>query len=323
MSMPPRQLPSIAEGDRLEMSAELQVTPDCRAHGPHCRADPYLYSPVVLSRLILTTGRRTTGGRDAVAISGRKRIRCPHNHANFVHHCRIVFQRSSLDIAHETLPCRPRDCRVNYVLSAHSRKATSGDKLLIGANGPTGQVVQDKGRLNAVRFHPGDQPTPPALTTNRRLRKHVSLRRRRTVILSKRLPALRRDEQLSVRSRLRVNVSHLPYDVHVSMRLLLTTERRLPRTSPRVEEEASEKGDITEQAGSNCTQRQAQCEYPGVGILAMRRDAVNVSGGTAPRYVNLVMSAEPKFVNPRTGDRVRVLRGSSLRVVRFPARLRG
>ncbi len=323
VSMPPRELPSLARGDRLQMSAELQVTPDCRAQGPHCVAGPYRYTPVATSRLILTDGRRVTGGRDAVAISSRERTRCPHSYDDFVHHCRIVFRRESLDIGGRGLPCRPGDCRVNFVLGAHSRRAGRGDRLIIGANGATGQVVQDKARLNAVRFSPGNQSSPPTLTTKRRIRKRVSLQEERTVVLSKRLPALRRNEQLSVSSRVGVDVSHLTYDARVSVRLLLASEPRAATTSRRVEREASLKGDITELSGSNCTQRRARCRYPGAGVLTIRRDAFDRPGERGARYVNLVIVANPKFADPRAGDRLRVLRRSSLGVVRFPAELRG
>jgi hypothetical protein len=323
VSMPPRELPSLTGGDRLEMSAELQVTPDCRARGPHCVVGPYRYAPVATSRLILTDGRRDTGGRDAVAISGRKRTRCPHSYDNFVHHCRIVFRRESLDVSRRALPCSAERCRVNFVLGAHSRRARASDRLIIGANGATGQVVQDKARLNAVRFSPGNQPSPPTLTTRRRTRKRVSLREARTVVLSRRLPALGRNEQLAVSSRVGVDVSHLPYDARVSVRLLLASEPRAATTSRRVEREASMEGDITELSGSNCTQRGTPCRYPGAGVLTMRRDAFDGPGERAARFVNLVIVANPKFDNAQGGHRLRVLRGSSLRVVRFPAELRG
>lgn len=323
VSMSPREMPSLAHGDRLELSSELQVTPDCRAKGPHCVAGPYRYTPVTTARLVLATRRRDTGGAGAVAVSGRKRSRCPHDYDNFVHHCRIVFRNESVDIAGGRLPCRPADCRVNLVLSAHSRRARAGDRLIIGANGATGQVVQDKARLNAVRFSPGNQLSPPALTTRRRVRKRVSLREERTVVLSKRLPTLRRSEQLSVSSEVGVDVSHLPYDARVSVRLLLASEPRAATTSRRVEREASLKGDITELSGSNCTQRRARCRYPGAGVLTMRRDAFDRPGERGARYVNLVIVANPKFAGPRAGDRLRVLRRSSLKIVRFPAELRG
>ena len=58
------------------------------------------------------------------------------------------------------------------VVDAHSTRKPAGkkgrrNKLLIGENEPDGTVGTDKGRLNAIRFSPGDQPviTPRIVNT--------------------------------------------------------------------------------------------------------------------------------------------------------------
>ena len=163
MSMGPHKLPGLATGDRLKLSAELQVTVNCFRPSSACVGSPYFFNPRVGSKLVLATGPRVAGGKHARALTGRKVISC---HARPLssrqHHCVLVFKHPSLVIDNAAaLPCHPDACYVNFVVDAHSRHARSGDRLIIGANKPNGHVLQDKGRINAVRLRPGSQPAPP------------------------------------------------------------------------------------------------------------------------------------------------------------------
>jgi hypothetical protein len=236
MSMRPRNLPDLNAGDRLMLSAELQVTLDCIRRAHSCAGRPYLFNARVGSQLVIGRGRNATAGRRATPVSRRKRITCRGKPlSSRQHHCVIVFKHASLNVERPAaLPCEPRSCRINLVLDAHSRRARRGDKLVIGNNRPTGKIGQDKGRINAVRLRPGSQAAPPKTITRRRRRRSVALDESPTVILSKRLVGLRKDEQLAVFARFTANVSRLPYTARVSSQLILARGPRATKPSRRV-----------------------------------------------------------------------------------------
>jgi hypothetical protein len=319
MSMGPHKLPALNAGDRLKATAELQVTSDCRAQRPRCAGRPYTYAPTVDSRLILARGDGITEGHDAVPISSMKRIRCPHSHANFVHHCLVVFGNPSLDVGAHTLGCLPDNCHLNFAIEAHSQAAKHGDVLVIGGSRPDGEIAQDKGRINAIRFHPGSQHKPHPVGTSHRLRKRVGLDEHPEVVLSKRLRGLRRNEQLDVKGLMRADVSGLPYEARVNTQLIVASRRSATATSARLAKRVSSRGAIDEANGSNCTHARTPCPYSKVGVLRIRRDAVKGSGDPVPLFVNLVVKANPKFASPGSGDRLRVLRGSKVELTRYPA----
>jgi hypothetical protein len=153
MSMGPHELPGLKMGDRLELTAELQVTDDCRHPAPRCAGRPYRFSPHIGARLVLASRRGTTGGRHAIALSARKRIHCRQSVPNRQHHCVLVFTGASMHVKNpDALPCGPSTCHVNFAVDAHNRRARHGNKLIIGANKPDGFILQDKGRINAIRL---------------------------------------------------------------------------------------------------------------------------------------------------------------------------
>jgi hypothetical protein len=327
MSMGPHKLPGLIAGDRLELSAELQVTNDCVRPVPRCAGRPYTFNPIVGSKLVLAPHARTTGGRRAIALSSRKVVRCRQRVPDGEfrqHHCVIVFTHTSLDVAGPgTLPCTTDTCHVNFVIDAHNKRAGHGDKLVIGANKPDGRILQDKGRINAIRSHPGSQPRPPTLKTTKRRHRWLPLDQSPTVVLSKRLAGLKRHEQLAVTARMRTDVSHLPYSARVTTHLILARHRSATSINRRVARIASLHGQIAETNGSNCTGIQSPCPYTKAGVLWMRRDATNRAGDPIPLYVNLYVVSNPKGASPAPGARVKVLRGATTRVVRYPASLRG
>jgi hypothetical protein len=325
MSMGPKRLPDPRAGDRLKVSAELQITLDCHRRSPACVGRPYLFNPRVGSRLILAARPDVTGGRRAVAISPRRRIVCRGKPlSSRQHHCVIVFFGSKLDVPGPArLPCRPRSCRVNLVLDANSKRARKGDQLVIGNNRPNGHVGQDKGRINVVRMRPASQPPAPKVATRQRQRRSVPLDQSRSVVLSKRLLGLREDEQLVVRASFRTDVSRLPFSARVSSRLVLARSRRATTSGALVRRLASQGGEIDETNGSNCTPIQTPCRYRKVGVVRMRNDARGRGGSPIPLYVNLYVISNSKRVRSRPGHRLPVLPHPKLEVTRYPASRHG
>jgi hypothetical protein len=325
MSMRPRALPNPKSGDRLVASAELMVTLDCHRRIPACAGRPYLFNARVGAQLVLARGPNAIGGRRAKPISSRKKITCRGEPlASRQHHCMIVFKRASLSVHHRAaLPCAPRSCRLNLVLDAHSRRAHRGDKLVIGNNRPTGTIRQDKGRINVIRLRPGSQPSPPKAISRRRRHRFVPLDEDPTVVVSKRLTGLRKNEQLAVLARFRADVSRLPYTARVSSQLILARSPRATKPSPRVRRIASFDGEIDETNGSNCIRIQTPCPYTKVGVLRMTRNARSRSGRRIPLYVNLYVISNPKRARMQPGDRLAILSHPKLEVARYRPSLRG
>jgi len=208
---------------------------------------------------------------------------------------------------------------VNLVHDANSGGARRGNELVIGNNRPNGRVGQDKGRINVVRLRPASQPPVPTLATRHRQRRSVRLDQSRTVLISKRLPGLKENEQLVVRAAFRTDVSHLPFSARVSSGLVLARSRRATTSAPLVRRLASQGGEIDETNGENCTPIQTPCRYRKVGVTRMRKDARGRGGRPIPLYVNLYVISNSKRVRSRPGDRLRVLPRPELMVTRYPA----
>ena len=326
MSMSARRLPDLSAGDRLKLTAELQVTLDCHKRAASCAGRPYLFNPRVGSQLVLARGPGATGGPGATPVSSRHVIRCRGRPlSSRQHHCVLVFTHASFDVHRlGALPCSPGSCRVNMVVDASNRHARRGDKLVIGANKPGGRIVQDRGRINAIRLRPGSQPPPPMEVTRKRRHSSVPLDATRTVVLSKRLAGLSKGAQLAVVASYRADVSHLRYSARVTTHLILARGPRATKPSPRVARMSSSlQGQIAEANGYNCTKVQTPCRYAKVGVLRMRRDASNRAGHRIPLYVNLFVVSNPKRTRGHSGDRLAILPHPKLKVARYRPSLRG
>jgi hypothetical protein len=323
MSMSPERLPSLADGDRLEGSAELQVTVDCLKRSPRCAGPIYRWNPAVHMKLVLGPSVHSRSGPDSVTL-GRERVNCLQELPNREHHCMLVIQKAPLDIDSTELPCALDACYLNVVASADNPEATGREKLIIGANRPDGTIHQDKGRINAIRFHPGPGPDVPVLRTSKRRDTRLPLNEDvATVVYSKRLDGLDKGEQLAVTGLLRSQVAHLPYNARTAVHVILAHAPRATHPNDLVDRVSTQDGEITENNGINCTQKQTPCDSPKVGVIELRHDARNPHGERVPLFVNLVAIYAAKRQEARPGDRVKVLRGGGLRIRRFPAELRG
>jgi hypothetical protein len=325
MSMGPHKLPGLATGDHLKLSAELQVTVNCFRPGSACVGPPYLFNPRVGSKLVLAPGPRIAGGKHARALTGRRVITCRGKPlSSRQHHCVLVFKHPSLAIHNAAaLPCHPDACYVNFVVDAHSRDARSGDRLIVGANKPNGHVLQDKGRINAVRLRPGSQPPPPVLKTGKRRHTKIPLDQTPTVVLSRRLGGLQKGAQLSVLARMRVDVAGLPYSARVTTHLILARNRHATTTSSHIARLASLDGEIAETNGSNCTLRQTPCSYTKVGVLRMLHDARSRKGHPIPLFVNLSVVSNPKRAKGHRHTVMSVLPDAKMRIARYRPALFG
>ena len=323
MSLPPRKMPSLTEGDRLRVTAELQTTNNCYRRSSYCVSRPYRYSPKIGARLVLARRRNATAGPRVKAISSWRVRACSQNPSHREHHCMRVFTGSRLDIpAEDALPCPPGKCRVNLVVEAHHPKARRGDVLILGIDRKDGRVSGDRGRLNVIRFRGRGVPVRKRTDTRRR-RSRVPIKRgAKSVIYSMRLSNLRRGEQLAFQAAASIGIGHLSYSAFVGSQLVLGTNPQATHTTEFTRRVGTLQGEVTEANGFNCTQRTTPCPAPKVGTLRIRRDAKR-GGRAVPLYVNYVIRNAPKLVDASSGDAMRVQPGGFIKAWRYPRRARG
>ena len=320
--MGPTELPDLAEGDELRLTAEFQVTGDCLERSPRCVGRPYKYAPIVDGRLVIADGPKATSGPGTLALGAPERDECTQKHPQYEHHCVLTFERAGVGVSAAELPCALSACFVNLVADAHNREARSGDVLPIGGLKPGGKIPQDRGRINAIRYR-GVAPSAFVPTVTDALEKRALRPNfQRRVVISQRLDGLARGDQLAVAARMTADISHLRYAVRTSARLILAASPRATKPNGFVKQRTSLRGELSENNGSNCTQPERRCTTRKVGVAEIRRDVADGAGTPRPLYVNLVTVLGPKAPKAHPGDRIRIRRGE-IAVTRFPAAVGG
>jgi hypothetical protein len=326
MTMGPGGLPSLSSGDKLQATAELEVTTDCLEQSTRCVGEPYDYNPIVQARIVLANAPSLAEGAGTLDL-GAQRLKCRQHPPDREHHCVIVFPDTVLDVADRSqLPCAPDACFLNLVVDAHNRKKKKGERnrLLIGEDEPDGSVGRDKGRLNAIRFAPGSQPQVPPRVTNTLLVPFVPVRKGADVVLfSQELTGLERNDQLTASAVFTVSVGTVPYNVLNRTRVILAPDPTATKPGKDVKELTEPKGEISEANGFNCTHRNPLCTTIKAGVITMRRDAEDEAGDPIPLYANVVFdTAKPGSVAP-AGDVVQIFPGGGLSVTSYPAAMLG
>jgi hypothetical protein len=327
MSLPLSRLPRLGRGDRLRVSAEVQVTTTCVVRGPRCIGRPYRFTPTVDAKLLLASGRRRTGGRGTARIGRRRSVSCRQPRPNRNHHCVLVLKGTRKIARPQRLPCRSGGCRLNLVMNAQDGDARPGNVLVIGADRPDGSIDQDFGRLNALVVPGRARPRPVHRQTRHRRRRsipvspHGSARKR--VVYSVRMPRLEGGDVLRIDARQRTAIAQLPYNAYVGSEVILAGRPGATRPS-RVAKRAAPaalRGRITEANGFNCTRGPSAYRTPCLtrkaGLLEIVHDAVDRRGRPKALYVNLVSHFAPKLARARPGDRARVRPAGRLEVTRF------
>jgi hypothetical protein len=308
-----KRLPDLSDGDRLEVTTEVEVTNDCVQRGRRCAGPPYRYDPKVRARLVLARSATGRGGAGAISLAKPVRHVCLQRLPSREHHCVLVFGHDGIDIPEAgDLPCDPRRCHVNLVLDAHNRKAERGDMLILGVDREDGSIAQDRGRINVTLLRPGSQPKPPPHSTDERLRTRLVPDHRPRVIYSLRLPQLHHGDQLTVSARASVDIAHLPYNTFTGAHLIAADARRRTRSGAFIRSVAQGGLSISENTGFNCTHPRTPCTIRKVGVMRLSRDAVDQEGHPRPVFLNLVVATSPKRRDRRSDDRVKVLKGGML-----------
>lgn len=310
ITLRPGGLPRFRAGDRLDLSSEVQVTLNCNEREPRCIGPPYNYDPRVRARLMLNDSPKPGGvvvGKPQIDVCRQRRPR--------EHHCVITILRATKNIRElRKLPCRPDRCYANLVLDASHRAADPNDYLIVGGVKPNGAIPQDRGRVNSVLFRPAKARYPkPERTHTRRIRS-IPLDLQRHVVYSQRLSKVQPGDSIVARANAFTREAGLPFSVRTSAQLILAESPTAVRPGP-IARRVGGKGEITESNGFNCTRNREVCVTRKVGVLRARRSS-KLGGEYQPLYVNLVMIAGAKRVDPGNRTYPVVARGG-LSVTRF------
>jgi hypothetical protein len=330
MSLRPDALPSLDPGDKLKANAELEVSTDCFEKGQGCVGRPYKYNPKVNARIVLANGPFVAAGEGALEL-GAQQIKCRQKLPDRVHHCVVVFtEDATLDLSSlDQLPCTPADCHLNLVVDSFSSRKPKGkkgrrNKLLIGENEPDGSVGHDKGRLNAIRLSPGNQPPVEPVVTPTPLLTEMPIRKgERAVVYSQQLTGLKEGDQLVANALLNTSIGTLDYPVQMGSRLIVADDPTATGPGKPGKRYTDPPGEITEANGFNCVPRNPQCASHKVGVISISRDAETGSGEPVTLYANYVFkTARPGGTAPGS-DRVQILPGGGLAITRYPASMKG
>jgi len=311
LALAPGKMPDLRADDRLRVSSELAVTTDCLFHSPRCAGRPYEFDPVVQTQLVLT-------GRGGEIVLARDRRRCLQRRGNREHHCQIVFGGIDLGASPGGINCVSDGCALEVRTRSWNGRARGGEALVIGGNKPNGRIVQDKARLNVIRFRGGAQNTAKTVRGGP-VRTTVPLDLNKRVVYSVKLKRLDAGDVLEATVDARAHVSHLPFPALVGSQLVLAEGPQEEHGRQFAKRVASLNGEFTENSGTNCTQAKTPCPVHRTGVLKIRKDVRRQSGSPRPLWVNLVVRSTAKRAQGGPGDAVRIENGNGLRVRRYPA----
>jgi hypothetical protein len=310
---PYSSMPDLGPGDRIEVTAELEVTTD--APDLHdAVGKPYGYSPKVRAQLLLAAAKDP--GSKAIPLTPPRTETC----AQAQHHHRLVFDAPPFEVPARGLPWTG-DSRVNLVLSAYDPGAKDGQVLLIGQNEPPtdgkrAYAKGDMGKISVVRYRGRPEPKARLVSEASVRNSHVPVAKgASTVVYSLRLEGLEKDEQLLLEGRLPVNNSH-SYPVRVATQAILGDSPQCSDLHSRARDLASYAGEIGKYNGTNCMPR-ASYTTQKFGTLRILKT------GRIPLFVNLVVSCGDPEHRAAGDDTIKVEPGGFLKVRRFPAKAMG
>lgn len=312
MSLGPKRLPGLSRGDKVRFSSEVQFTLNCPERIPRCIGPPYTYDPKVKVELELTKSAKAKEGMRLGVQKATCQQRRPREH-----HCVLVIRKAGLRINRPAkLPCPLARCYVNLVVSASNPAAGRKDRLIVGGNKPDGSIPQDRGRINAVLFHPAKASYARPRVTRSRVTRELPLDFKRHVVYSQKLRNVKAGQQFAVDAKVVNDRAGLPYSVRTSSQIVLADSRDGVLPGP-LSSRIGGGGEFDESNGFNCTEDRSRCTTRKVGVLRASRSAKR-GGKPRPLFVNLVMVVGPKRLKAGEGDRYGVLRGGRLAVTRYP-----
>ena len=309
-------LPDLRPGDRLMVSAELEVTADCRRQQSDCTGTPYRFDPKVEVSLLLAGGDgvATPGGR-AVRIGRPQRRAVTHDR----HHDVFVFDNVPFTVPAGGLPWGGPSF-VNVAVAAWDRRARSGQVLIVGQNNPGGRPSGNMGGISVTRLRPGGQRQPAPLRTAQRQITSLAVvtgQPQKATIYSQRLDDLKTGEQLRVRARVDTSTSNLSYPVRSTVEVFLSDDPAGTSPGNEARRVCPDGPQICRANGKNT--------LPGDNPMTSKKAGVKriVKDARVPLYVNVMVTDGDPEQQAQPGDALAIDPGGFLEVTRFPARLAG
>ncbi|MFN8113572.1 MAG: hypothetical protein U0R51_10275 [Solirubrobacterales bacterium] len=320
-------LPRLVRGSRIDVNGEVTISTTCVEQISRCIGRSYRFDPHLRAWIVLASDPDATGARRTVKVSGAAKLTCEQTRPNRNHHCPLVVERGSFEVGDlRDLPCPPRDCRLNMLVDAASRKATSGEVVVVGSDQENGSVEGGKARLGAMV---SDGRVESARHRTKRERTDslpASFENGKEVVYSQRLGKARAGDVLYVRARQMSAISGMPY--FVSDQVIVSTRPNATRPSALARRAVSRAGTVTETNGFNCTLGSSAftspCRTRKVGVATIERTPRSKTGRPKALYVNLVSRGFPKLAQGRIAERgfppVRIADGGYLEVTRMRSR---
>jgi hypothetical protein len=315
------KLPRLERGDVVRFNGEVTITTTCVEQIGRCIGRTYNYDPHLRARIVIAPGKNTDSRGKTVDVSRSVGLTCEQTRPNRNHHCPLVVRRGSFKVEElRDLPCKADACRLNMLLDASHRKASSNQFVVVGSDQPDGSVEGGKARLSAAVSEGAVDISKSGTTRIRNRNIKASFSGGKTVIYSQRLGSLERGDVLLVNSKQRTAIRGLPY--FVSNQIVIGTKPNATGPSRLSRRIVSRSGLATETTGFNCTIGSSAFQSPCVGVKAglatIERPVKDKRGRKVPLYVNVVSRGFPKLAQARASfPPARVLKGGGLKVQRL------
>ena len=301
MRIDPSALAPIEAGDRLRVSAEVQISTTCvDPEDRRCVGRAYDINPTLTARIVLSPGPKADSG--FLPLSASRTVLCKQRRPNRNHHCTIAIPNTETHITDlAALPCKPSACYVNLIVGARNKKAKRGDVVVLGADQPDGSVEQDKGRLNVVQAHadvPGPGSSSSETLVNDSLPLTIDDSEKRRVVYSVPIEAPLEGEVLAFDSTFLTGISALRFNSFISSRVIVATDPAKTKSTGKADTAVPLKGQATESNGFNCTLGASgyanPCTTRKAGAVRFSEDVVeNRTGEPKTLYLNVLAGAKP------------------------------
>jgi hypothetical protein len=321
MSLGPEQLPRFDAGDRLQISAEVQVSTTCTTKSSRCIGRRYDFNPWVTARLVLAGGSEVSDS--AIPLGEPQEIKCSQRRPQRNHHCTITFRNFEHVLGDPaTLPCAAANqCYVNLIVGAWKRRAKPNNVIVLGADRPDATVVGDKGRLNVVEASQEvSAPTTASAdgVANLSLPLNEGKKVKRRVVHWIEIPNPRKGEVLAFDGSYTATIDKLPYNTFVSSRVIVADGPLATDSEGVAKSSVQFRGAATESNGFNCTQGASGFSTP---CTAVKAGAIRINQDVdGPLYLNLVAAAKPLLYPQqklKRWQRIKLGAADGLRVWRY------
>jgi hypothetical protein len=310
-------LPALRPGDRLLVSAELEVTTDCPQQQSDCAGKPYGFDPEVEVSLLLANraGVAVPSAGTALALGQPQRRRVIQER----HHDVFVFDNVAFTVPLAGLPWSGPSF-VSAAIAAWHPQAKQGQVLIVGQNNPGGTPGGDMGAISVARFRPGTQTPPNPLRVQKRQITTLPLitgQPQKGIVYSQRLDDLEAGEQLRVRAGLKTSTAHLGYPARTTAEVMLSAGPGQTDPGAEAKRVCPESPQISRGNGKNTLPTDAPMSSLKTGVMRIVKDA------RVPLYVNVMLTDGDPEHEANPGDEMSIVPGGFLAVTRYPAALAG